>query len=156
MELLKHLLVLILSRTIAEFMFQRGCVWLHGQWRTKKVNATKTIWQFFCCSRNATCYNCAPQPNQAIQLTPGRRCPCTWHGLVSRFGKMRRRFDAGFMSGVDGLNVPAPALFESSSKEVLRNGNPAIDRIRIWATAICNRQICKSSKRASDSRARIQ
>ena len=42
-----------------------------------------------------------------------------------RVSKMRRRFGAVFMSGVDGLNVPAPALFESSPNEVLRNGNPA-------------------------------
>jgi len=36
--------------------------------------------------------------------------------------KVRRHFGTGFMIGVDGLNVPAPAHFWRSSKEELRNG----------------------------------
>jgi hypothetical protein len=65
----------------------------------------------FSCTRNAACYNCAPQPNQVIQFTPGRQKSLQMARIGFAISKMRRRFGAGFMIGLDGLNVPAPAQF---------------------------------------------
>jgi hypothetical protein len=78
--------------------------------------------EIFYCTTNVACYNCGPQPNQVIQFTPGRQKSLSVARVGFAISKMRRRFGAGFMIGVDGLNVPAPAQFWRSSKEELRNG----------------------------------
>jgi hypothetical protein len=78
--------------------------------------------KIFYCTTNVACYNCGPQPNQVIQFTPGRQKSLSVARVGFAISKMRRRFGTGFMIGVDGLNVPAPAHFWRSSKEELRNG----------------------------------
>jgi hypothetical protein len=65
----------------------------------------------FSCTRNAACYNCGPQPNQVIQITPGRQKSLQMARIGFGISKVRRRFGAGFMIGLNGLNVPAPAPF---------------------------------------------
>src|ERR1051326_4593520 len=65
----------------------------------------------FSCTRNAACYNCGPQPNQVIQITPGRQKSLQMARIGFGISKMRRRFGSGFMIGLNGLNVPAPAPF---------------------------------------------
>src|ERR1051325_6320107 len=64
-----------------------------------------------------------------------------------RVSKMRRRFGAVFMSGVDGLNVPAqPCSKAHPMKCFAMVIQPQVRNLHL-GHAICNRQICESSTR---------
>jgi hypothetical protein len=48
--------------------------------------------------------------------------------------KVRRRFGTGFMIGLDGLNVPAPAQFLKIIQRRASQWDPAKLEICIWAS----------------------
>jgi hypothetical protein len=104
--------------------------------------------EIFYCTTNVACYNCGPQPNQVIQFTPGRQKSLSVARVGFAISKMRRRFGAGFMIGVDGLNVPAPAQFWRSSKEELRNGiQPKLQESASGQSQSATGQYAKAVKR---------